>query len=158
MLIKNSLSSRKVPTHSLGKVRLCLRLHTTEKTHTVFWSIFKQRCVERGFENTITDVSEKSKFVLTLDMCIRNHNVVLITSQLCRRCFSNVVFWNINIFKSNLSDSGAQRSNWQFATNCSGNGLALNRRQGITLTNYNPVHWRIYASSDNDLTHLSRSR
>ena len=129
------------------------------ETHTVFWSIFKQRCVERGFENTITDVSVKSKFVLTLDMCIRNHHVVLIIWQLYRQCFSNVVFWNIYFFNSNLSDSGAQMSNWQFATNCSGNNLALNRRQGITLTNYNPIHWRIYASSDfNDFTHLSRNQ
>ena len=33
---------------------------------------------------------------------------------------------------------------------CSGNGLAPNRRQAITCTNADPVHWSIYAALGGD--------
>ena len=34
-------------------------------------------------------------------------------------------------------------SNWQYVSTGSGNDLAPNRRQTITWTNADPVHWRI---------------
>ena len=40
--------------------------------------------------------------------------------------------------------------NWQCTSIGSGNGLAPNRRQAITWTNDDPVHWRIYASLGED--------
>ena len=39
-----------------------------------------------------------------------------------------------------------QDSNRQWASIGSGNGLAPNRRQAITWTNADQVHWRIYAA------------
>ena len=40
----------------------------------------------------------------------------------------------------------SQGYNQQYFNTGSDNGLALNRRQAIILTNADPVHWRIYAA------------
>ena len=42
----------------------------------------------------------------------------------------------------------SQESNWQYASIGSGDGFSPNRRQAITWTNADPVHWRIYAEGD----------
>ena len=44
----------------------------------------------------------------------------------------------------------SQESNWQYASISSGDGLALNKRQAITWTNADPVHWCIYAALGED--------
>ena len=51
---------------------------------------------------------------------------------------------------SNLAEICSHDSNWLKASICSGNGLASNRRQAITLTNADQVHWRIYAAQGSD--------
>ena len=40
--------------------------------------------------------------------------------------------------------------NWLNVSICSGNGLAPTRRQAITWSNVDPVHWRIYAALGGD--------
>ena len=47
---------------------------------------------------------------------------------------------------SNFTETCFQESNWQSTSIGPGNGLAPNRRQAITWTNIDPVHWRIYAA------------
>ena len=78
--------------------------------------------------------------------------------QFDRRPFSNAFPWMKMIeFRFNLHWIFPQDSNWQYASIGSGHGLAPNRRQAITWTNDDPVHWRIYASlGRNELTHWSR--
>ena len=45
-----------------------------------------------------------------------------------------------------------QETSWQYASIGSGNGLKPNRRQAITWTNADPVHWHIYAALGGDNT------
>ena len=45
-----------------------------------------------------------------------------------------------------FTETCSHESNWQYTSIGSGNGLAPYRRQAITLTNDDPVHWRIYAA------------
>ena len=45
---------------------------------------------------------------------------------------------------------GYQESNWQYASIGSGKGLVLKRRQVITWTNADLVHWRKYATLGGD--------
>ena len=47
------------------------------------------------------------------------------------------------------------RSNLQFVSIGSGNGLAPNRRQANTQTNDDPMPWRICASPGNDWRNVS---
>ena len=46
----------------------------------------------------------------------------------------------------NFTEMCSQKSNWQWTSICLGNGLSPNRRQAITWTSADPVHWRIYAA------------
>ena len=46
----------------------------------------------------------------------------------------------------------SQETSWQYASIGSGNGLKPNRRQAITWTNADPVHWHIYAALGGDNT------
>ena len=52
-----------------------------------------------------------------------------------------------------ISEIRSLESNWQYVSIGSGNGLTPNRRQAITWTNADPLHWRTYASLGlNELT------
>ena len=54
--------------------------------------------------------------------------------------------WKGLYFDSNFTEGCYYVSNWQEVCIGSGNYLAPNRRQAITLTNVDPVYWRIYAA------------
>ena len=58
--------------------------------------------------------------------------------------------WKHLYFDSNFTEVCSQGSNWQYVRIGSVNGLAPNRRQAITWTNDDPVHWRIYAALGGD--------
>ena len=54
--------------------------------------------------------------------------------------------WKISYFDWNFIEVCSLGFNWQKGSVVSGNGLAPNRRQVITWTYADPVHWRIYAA------------
>ena len=54
--------------------------------------------------------------------------------------------WEWQNFDSNFTEICYQEFSWQEHSIGSGNGLGSNRRQAITRTNDDPVHWRIYAA------------
>ena len=47
---------------------------------------------------------------------------------------------------SSFTEICSQASHWKLAGICLAYGLAPNRRQAITCTNADPVHWRLYAT------------
>ena len=53
--------------------------------------------------------------------------------------------WKVLYFDSNFTEVCSWKSNWQNVGIGSGSCMAPNRRQAITLTNADPVRWRIYA-------------
>ena len=58
--------------------------------------------------------------------------------------------WKVFHFNSHFTEVCSSGSNWQKVSIGSGNGLAPVRRQAITWTNADPVHWRIYAALGGD--------
>ena len=69
------------------------------------------------------------------------------------------IFLNENDSDSIFTEICSQESNWQKASIGSGNGLAPNRRQAITWTNADPVHWRTYAALGGDeLSKIGQNR
>ena len=61
------------------------------------------------------------------------------------------ILWNEIIeFRSEFDWYVSQESNWQWVRIGSDNGSAPNKRQTITWTNADPVHWRIYAARRRD--------
>ena len=54
--------------------------------------------------------------------------------------------WKLLYFNSNFTEVCSQKSNWQYASIGSDNGMAPNRRQAIIWDNAVPIHWRIYAA------------
>ena len=64
--------------------------------------------------------------------------------------------WNVLHLDSNFTQICSLRANSQYASINPGNGLAPNRRQAITWTNANPVHWRIHATVGGaELNHMT---
>ena len=69
--------------------------------------------------------------------------------------FSNAISW----MKKNFNEVCSLRSNWQYSSIGSDNGLAPTRRQAIIWANDDPVQRRIYASLGlNELTHRGRDK
>ena len=68
------------------------------------------------------------------------------------RHFSGDVFLELKSWNSDLNfpDICSQVSNWPYSSIGSGNDMAPYRRQAITLTNDDPVYWRIYAALGGD--------
>ena len=52
----------------------------------------------------------------------------------------------LQLFSITFSRSYSQGFYWQWVSICSGEGFMSNRRQAITWTNVDPVHWYIFAS------------
>ena len=62
----------------------------------------------------------------------------------------NFLEWKFLCFDSNFTEVCCQGSNRQYVSIGLSNGLAPNRRQAITWTNADPVHWSIYAALGGD--------
>ena len=74
------------------------------------------------------------------------------------------VFWNTFLelqclnFDPNFTEACSQWSNWQAASSCSDNGLALNMRQAIVRVNDSIFYWRIYVSLNLNSVNTLRPR
>ena len=82
--------------------------------------------------------------------CFRQSSVRLFDSKwppIYRRYFQMYFHqWTFLYFGSNFTEVCSWESNWQWFSIGSVHDFGLTRRQAITWTNADPVHWRIYAA------------
>ena len=92
-------------------------------------------------------VNKRWRGCATVVSVISNHIHQTKWPPFCRRYYE-MHFHDRKVlyFDSNFTEFCSQGSDWQYASNGSGNGLAPNRQQATTWTNANIVHWRIYAA------------